>query len=155
MISVNQRARAETYRDAGIQHAALAIEVYDLQTYAPANYLAGLAVECMLRAYRTMIDPEFDSRHDLEELFRLAQFGDVVPLNDAVRITAALERVVGLWSNDHRFLDDVALRKRWAKRRLYSGVKGDFLKERVRQLVHASNLIVNAGAARWKTYFKN
>jgi hypothetical protein len=102
-----------------------------------------------------MIDPEFDARHDMDQLFRLARFGDVIPSQDIIRVTAALEQVVALWSNDHRFLDDAALRRRWTKRRLYAGVKGDFLKERVRQLVHASNVIVTAGAARWKTYFKN
>lgn len=155
MPTAEQKAIAETYRDAAIQHATVARELYDLSRFAESNYIAGLAVECMLRGYRVMNDPEFDSRHDLGQLFRLARFGDVIPSNDVVRATAALEQVVALWSNDHRFLDDAALRKRWVRRRLYEGLKGDFLKERVRQLVNASGTIVSIGAVRWKTYFKS
>jgi hypothetical protein len=32
------------------------------------RYAAGLAVESMLRAYRTRLNPEFEERHDLELL---------------------------------------------------------------------------------------
>ena len=155
MDSADQRALAETYRDAGLQHITVAREVYDFEWYAPANYLAGLAVECVLRAYRTMIDPAFDARHDLGLLFRLARFGDVIPPQDIVRVSTALDVVVTLWSNDHRFLDESALRRRGTKRRRYRGIKGDFLKERVRQLVAASDIIVTTGAVRWKMCFKN
>ena len=35
----------------------------------------------MFRAYRSRIDPEFDSRHDLFELAREAKFADVIPPN--------------------------------------------------------------------------
>lgn len=155
MPTADQKAIAATYHDAAVQHATVARELYDLSRFSESNYIAGLAVECMLRAYRVMRDPEFDSRHDLHQLYRLARFGDVIPPSDALRATAALEQVIALWSNDHRFLDDSSLRKRWARRRLYEGVKGDFLKERVRQLVNASGTIVSIGAARWKTSFKN
>ena len=116
MDSADQRALAETYRDAGLQHITVAREVYDFEWYAPANYLAGLAVECVLRAYRTMIDPAFDARHDLGLLFRLARFGDVIPPQDIVRVSTALDVVVTLWSNDHRFLDESALRRRGTSR---------------------------------------
>jgi hypothetical protein len=155
MPTADQKAIAATYRDAAVQHATVARELYDLSRFAESNYIAGLSVECMLRGYRVMSDPEFDSRHDLQQLYRLARFGDVIPPNDAIRVTAALDQVIALWANDHRFLDDAALRKRWARRRLYEGVKGDFLKERVRQLVNASGTIVSIGAVRWTTYFKN
>ncbi len=32
-------------------------------------YCGGLAVECILRAFRWRKDPSFEGRHDLEELF--------------------------------------------------------------------------------------
>jgi hypothetical protein len=155
MPTTEQKAWAETYRDAAKQHVLAAGELYDLGRFAESNYLAGLAVECMLRGYRVMIDPEFDARHDLHNLYKLARFADVVPIGDVVSLSAALGDVVVLWSNDHRFLDDEALGKRWAKRKLYEGIRGNFVKERVRQLVNAASVIVATGAARWKTSFKS
>jgi hypothetical protein len=76
-----------------------------------------------------------------------------VPAGQVERVSAALGDVVTLWSNDHRFLSEAAMRKRWARRKLYEGVKGYFVKERVRQLVNAASLIVTIGAARWKSSF--
>jgi hypothetical protein len=135
------------------EHVIVSPELYDSGRYVQANYLAGLAVECILRAYRHMLDPEFDSRHEIDRLYKLAKFADFVPPGRVESIGAALGEVVSLWSNDHRFLSEAALRKRWSKRKLYEGVKGDFVKERTRQLVNAAATIVNMGVARWKTSF--
>jgi hypothetical protein len=156
MATAEQRARAEVYRDAAAEHVTAAGELYDLGRYVQSNYLAGLAVECMLRAYRIMIDPEFDSRHDIDRLYELAKFADVVPPGNAEATGLLLSVVVALWSNDHRFLSEAALRRRWTRRRLYEGIKkGDFVKERNRQLVNAASGIVTVGVARWTTSFKN
>src|SRR5438270_8699699 len=102
-----------------------------------------------------MIDPEFDSRHEIDRLYKLAQFGDAVPPAAVEEITAALGQVVSLWSNDHRFLSAAALRKRWTKRKLYEDIKGDFVKEYVRRLVNAAAQVVTMGVARWKSSFRS
>src|SRR5438876_11495942 len=129
MATAEQASRAETYRDAAAEHITVAGELYDSGRFLHANYLAGLSVECVLRAYRVMIDPEFDSRHEIDKLYKLAKFADVVPPRQAEEIGASLGDVLALWSNDHRFLSQGALRKRWTKHKLYEGIKGDFLKE--------------------------
>jgi hypothetical protein len=41
----------------------------DGASYALAIYVGGLAVECLLRAYKTRRDASFDQRHDLLRLF--------------------------------------------------------------------------------------
>jgi len=155
MATPDQRTIAETYRDAGAEHVAAASKLYDEGRYVQANYLAGLAVECILRSYRVMLDPEFDSRHDISHLYKLARFADIVPPSQEETIGAALGQVFALWANDHRFLSEAALRRRWTKRKLYDGVKGDFVKEQNRRLINAATTIVNVGVARWKTSFKN
>jgi hypothetical protein len=155
MPTAEQRARAEVYRDAAAEHVTVARELYDGGRLVLANYVAGLATECILRAYRHMFDPEFDARHDMDRLYKLAKFADVAPPAKAERIGELLGVVVGLWSNDHRFLTEAALRRRWTKRQLYVGVQGDFVKERTNQLVNAATEIVSFGVARWKTSFKN
>jgi hypothetical protein len=155
MASDEQKASAIVYRDVAVEHVTVASELYEAGRYVLANYVAGLAVECIFRAYRHMIDPEFDSRHDVEKLYRLARFADVVSESSMEEMSAALGDVVTLWSNDHRFLSEAGLRKRWTKSRLYKGIKGDFVKERVRQLVNSASSIVSVGAAKWKTSFKS
>lgn len=124
MPTAEERARAEVYRDAAGKHATVAQDLYDSDRFVLANYVSGLAVECILRAYRHMIDPEFDARRDMERLYKLARFADVVPLARVEEISALFGHVVTLWSNDHRSLSGAALRKRWTKRRLYEGIKG-------------------------------
>lgn len=155
MATANQIAIAVTYREAALEHIAGAFELYDSERYVLTNYIAGLAVECMLRSYRHMIDPEFDARHDVLKLFRLANFARIVPPRQVEEIGAALGDVTTLWSNDHRYLTEAALRKRWTKRKLYEGVKGNFLKARVRQLLNSAARIVSIGAVRWNHSFKS
>lgn len=153
MPTAEQRVLAETYRNAGAEHVTVARELYDSGRFVLANYVAGLAVECVLRGYRVMMEPEFDSRHELDKLYKIARFADIVPARRVEEVTALLGDVVSLWANDHRFLSEAALRKRWTKRRLYEGIKGDFVKERTRQLLNAASEIVNSGVARWKSSF--
>src|SRR5947208_468677 len=124
MATAEQIGIAETYRDAAAEHVTACGELYDLDRIVQANYLAGLAVECLLRGYRYMIDPEFSSRHDVDKLFKLAKFADVMPIRESEQAAAALGEVVALWSNDHRFLSRAALRRRWTRQRLYEGIKG-------------------------------
>jgi hypothetical protein len=155
MATSAQAAQAQTYYDAAVEHVTVAEELYESGRFVLASYVAGLATECMLRAFRHRIDPEFDARHDIDRLYKLAKFADVVPSTSADKLGAALETVIRLWSNDHRFLGAEALRRRWLKQKMHVGVKGDFLKERTRQLVNAADTIVTMGAARWVHLSKN
>lgn len=154
MATAKQLSTAIIYRDASAEHVTVGRELYDLSRFALASYVSGLAVECILRAYRTMIDAEFDSRHNIERLYDLARFADIVPARKAPEIGADLGYVIALWSNDHRFLSERALRRRWLKRDLHKGIRGDFVKERTRQLLNASSEIVSFGVTRWNSLFK-
>jgi hypothetical protein len=99
MATDEQRARAVIYRNAAIEHVTVARELYANGRWVLANYVAGLAVECMLRAYRHMMDPSFDSRHDMERLSKLANFMDIVPAHDVGALIAAMGCVISYWSN--------------------------------------------------------
>jgi hypothetical protein len=155
MPTAQQRAMAENYRDAATERIEASIALYQWECFIEANYFAGLAVECIFRSYRMMIDPAFDARHDLDKLYESARFADVVPIDETGKIDAALVNAVTLWSNDHRFLSEAALRKRWSKRKLFRGIKGNFLKEQTRLLVDSAGQIVNLGVSRWRNSFKS
>ena len=147
---------AETYILAAEEHLTAAQELYHPQgRYVLSHYVAGLAVECMLRAYRVRLDPEFDSRHDLQELYKLARFGDVVPDHQQEKIGAALGTIVLQWSNNHRFRSEDALRAWLRKKGLHQGIKGDFVKERTRRIINSAADIVTVGVGRWKILSKN
>jgi HEPN domain-containing protein len=155
MATDAEKEVARAYRDASGEHLAAASDLYRAGRYVLANYAAGLAVECILRAYRNMIDPEFDSRHDLNALFQLAKFGGVVPAERRREIGASLSVVIQLWSNDLRFLSEAALRKRFNKRHLFAGIRGDALKELTRRLISNAAPLVQTGILQWTSSFKS
>lgn len=49
-------------------------------------YCAGVAIECMLRAYVTRYASEFDSRHNLEKLYEKSQLGNYLEQREALTI---------------------------------------------------------------------
>jgi len=154
MATSAQLARAKNYRDAAGERLAVALELYGMSRWVESNYLAGLAVECMFRAYRHLIDPKFDARHDLNKLYKLAKLADIVPPSDDDNIVAAMEIVTGRWANDYRYTPEAELKARrlaqGLNKRGNTWIKGDCLKERTRELVNSAAKIVNTGVARWE-----
>lgn len=159
MATGEQIARAENYRDAAAERITVALELYGTNRWVESVYLAGLAVECMLRAYRHLIDPRFDARHNLDKLYDLAKFADIVPRSDRDHLVAAMETVTALWANDYRYIPEAELKARWLAQGLNKRgnrwIKGDFLKERTRELMNSATKIVNTGVAKWKLSSKS
>jgi len=140
----------EVYRTAAEEHLTASHELYKSGRYVLAHYVAGLAVECMLRAYRRRPESTFYERHDLWELARHARFLDVVPAKSTASITAALGEVVTRWQNQHRFRSEHSLRSYLLDRKLHLRIKGDFVKESARRIVNAASDLVTLGAMQWK-----
>ena len=107
---VTEENYAEIYRDAAQEHIVLAKELHDSGRYVMAHYLAGLAAECMLRAYHYRLNPVFSGRHDLQLLYREAQFDAIVPPDEKEKVNAALTEIARRWSNSHRYRSEEALR---------------------------------------------
>ena len=72
---------AESYRAAAREHLERADRLHSSEEFFLAHYVSGLAVECHLRAHLRLLTDEFDSRHDLEELAKEAEFTSIVPRN--------------------------------------------------------------------------
>ncbi|MBI5832954.1 MAG: hypothetical protein HZB16_11715 [Armatimonadetes bacterium] len=141
---------AESYREAALAHLKLALSLHhDLAAYGAAHYWAGLAVECMLRAWRRLAHAEFDSRHDLVALARAARFHQVVGPDLAPLVSTALGEVAVRWSNDHRYRP-ARLIERWLRDQgLDRHVAGDKLKYSSTCIIDAAQTIVQMGARRW------
>lgn len=138
---------AEIYREAAQEHSVLANELHDTGHYVMAHYVAGLAVECILRAYRYRISSIFDARHSLEALYAAADFGSVVPLDQEAAVETALAEVVRRWSNSHRFRSEQSLREYLKKASL--GRTGKYVRESSRRIVNAAIVIVDQGELHW------
>jgi hypothetical protein len=142
---------AEVYRAAAEQHWTSLQLLYDQEHYVLALYISGVAVECMFRAFRARINPEFDARHDLFAMARAARFASIVSSQQLRPYAAALSAVAVRWSNNHRYRSDSAIRK-WLKRAsLDRGIAGDYLKENARRAISAAGFVVSLGVAQWKT----
>lgn len=140
---------AETYREAAREHVALALELNDTGRYGAAHYWAGLAVECMLRAYSLRQTPVFDSRHDLSRLIHQARFYLLVPPNRAEETTAKVAVVVQQWSNDHRYRPERMVAKWLRERGFDRRIRGDRLKYSSGLIVEAAAYLVELGEMTW------
>jgi len=146
------KATAETYREASLEHIKAAPELWEAEQYVLANYVAGLAVECMLRAYVTRLHPErwAEAHHDLRLWYRDARFDLIVPDTKREAIGAARSDIQTHWNNRQRYSSSSLLKAELKRMKLDRGVKGNFLKELTRNTLDAAVEIVLLGEAQWK-----
>jgi hypothetical protein len=153
---------AEHYYRSARERILEAGVLYDRQRFGLSMYIAGLSVECLLRAFRSRSTPVFDSRHDLKILFResgilslheqrLEQRGlawdDIQQIIEEFR--AAHDDVVRLWRNDYRFAAELHIRSWLTHIAAYHGVKGDLLKANARRLLISAQAIIDTGVYLW------
>ena len=125
-------------------------------------YCAGLAAECMLRAFVSLHYREFDARHDFGRLLVKSRMRQLLegqmeshPAQTAkiqmrmTRLHAAVNQIVAVWSNNIRFAADPLLRRHFNRRKMYRGVRGDLLRELSRRLLSAALEVVNQGVVLW------
>jgi len=141
---------AQGYKDACTEHIASARELYVIGRYALSCYLSGLAVECILRAHRYQINPEFDSRHDLRVLFGSCGLLAKLKADEQIRCAGLMSKIALLWRNDHRFLSTGGLYRFLKDMRFDRRMKGDIVKEAARQLLTHATEFTNVGVEKWK-----
>ncbi len=78
--------RPQHYLDASIEQINSARRLHKQRRYSAAIYLAGVAVECLMLAYRIREKPEFESRHDLRSLLRESGMAGFVRLKDRKKL---------------------------------------------------------------------
>jgi hypothetical protein len=119
--------------------------------WALAMYVAGLAAECMVRAW-IPAGTQFDERHDLYQLLKVTEW----PLSAKQRraLHSALEDVRSLWHNSLRFADEGRVRAHLRQLHLDRGPEvaknADFLKVRCEELERRVTVVVDCGRSAWK-----
>ena len=146
---------AESYLAAAESNETAGWELHERGHYVLSHYLAGLSVECILRAYRSRLDTTFSGRHDLRKLYREARFSEILPSSPLVaeKYMAALDHVSTFWSNTYRYCSRDRLHSHLKKLKIYLTIKSrgdDLLKASSRKMLEDSSLIVSLGASKWK-----
>lgn len=125
-------------------------ELKRLERYPFAIYAAGIAVECMLRAFRHP-DREHAAHHDV--VGHLASC-DHDRLGDRAwaKLRGPVQTVHLLWLNNFRYSDEARLRKHLTDLAYYQRVKkgSDTLKVACIELLDAALAIVTIGDERWR-----
>lgn len=132
-------------------------------SYALAMYAAGLAVECLLRAYLVRRKREFESRHDLLLLFKESSILDVDPdqlkakglTSEQIQahqkvLWSSVNDVFILWRNNYRFASEARLLAHLRKMKLYRRAKGNLLKAKAYDLLKAAQVFIDKGVLQWQ-----
>ncbi len=145
------QSTAETYRFAAREHLERAFWLHESEEYFLAHYAAGLAVECHLRAYLRLVSDEFDSRHDLRELAKEADFYSIVPRNLEPQFFANFETLNLRWRSNHRFYSKRQFLDYMTEIRAEFKQGGDRWKNLSRKLLNIANKIIQQGEAKWNS----
>jgi hypothetical protein len=132
-------------------------------SYSLAMYVAGVAAESLLRAFKGRRNKTFDEKHNLKRLFEAgllmltsADFPRHAVSNDEIRsykrdLQAAIHEIHLLWSNDYRFASEARLRNHLKKLEAFrKGMKGDILKAYAWKLLNATQRIIDRGNILWE-----
>lgn len=140
----------EDYRHAALERIGESNALRREERFGLSMYAAGVAAECMLRAYHNS-DRPFDERHDLAILIGNCDLGRLGE-KARQRLRGPLQTAHLLWSNDLRFSHEVMVRQRLHRMRLDRDVKRgvDPLKAKCVELFDACAEIVAVGDRRWK-----
>lgn len=126
------------YMEASASRLEVARRLHNEGRYSEAIYLAGVAIECLLRSFILRTEPQFDGCHDLSELYKKAQLEDLVHDEDRQRAAVWLGDVWARWKNNYRYASDSRLRTEFRRLAHNRGIQGDFLKENSRIVVDAA-----------------
>ncbi|GAB4467368.1 MAG: hypothetical protein OHK0029_39280 [Armatimonadaceae bacterium] len=144
---------AQSYRDAAKEHLGRADRLFENNEYFLAHYIAGLAVECHLRAYVRRATKEFDSRHDLNGLAKESGFYDLVPLKQVESFSVKFSILNARWRSNHRyfserqFLDYMNEPNAMAQEDFQA--RGNKWKNLSRTVLNLAHEIINLGEAKW------
>ena len=134
----------------------------DGASYSLAIYCGGLAVECLLRAFRWKEDSTFEGRHDLTELLadsrllkvhddflRHRRVSEDEILTSAESIRAAMNEVTLLWHNNLRFASEKSLTAYLKRIGRAHGIKGNPCKRNAFDMLDAAQRVMNRGVQLW------
>lgn len=147
------RFNAQDYYLTALERKEEAYYLHESGRYALSMYISGLAIECILRAFKCIHDPTsiFDEKHDLIKLLKTSGLTEIGNEEFRIKIFKMVNRVFAVWRNNFRFFSDSKMRLYLKKIKHDRRIKGDFLKYNSKMLFEASAEIIKRGASKWQT----
>ncbi len=142
------------YLEAAQERRDEAWHLYENGRYVGALYLTGVAVECLLRAYRVRRGLPFQARHNLIGLYQESGLMEFINERNRERLAADLGEVWSRWKNDYRYASEKRLRAEINRRERDRRTKGDLLKWNARIAWDSGSYVIATGVAAW-TYKRN
>jgi len=143
---------AQSYRDAAQEHLSQARFLhYDAKQYYLAHYVAGVAVECILRAHGRLTDDEFTGRHDLRQLAERARFFSLVRVEKSPNYVALIGEANLRWRSNHRYFTEGQLLSYLNDAQIDQRIRGDKLKYNSKKMYELAEQIVGLGVLKWKS----
>ncbi len=102
------RIEAVDYVDAAKERLAEANLLYEKAHYALALYVAGVAVESLLRAYIFRLEPKLEAAHNLEQLLNVSNLRYIVTPDESQQLYQAIVALYRRWRNDLRYTSNIA-----------------------------------------------
>lgn len=144
------RIEADDYFDAARERLSEANILYEMARYSLALYVAGVAVESLLRAYIFRLEPKLVTAHDLELLLEASNLHRLAAPAERQQIFTAIVKLYQRWKNDLRYSSNNRLRRHLKQQKMNRGIRGDFLKENCRIAIEQATIILKTGVAKWK-----
>lgn len=144
------RIESKDYVEVAQERLKEANLLYDESRYSLALYVAGVAVESLLRGYVFRLGPMLEAAHNLKLLWKASELSSLVTSAESLQIDAANSTLFRRWKNDLRYTSNDRLRRRLKRLKLDRGIHGDFLKENCRNAIEAATTILKVGVAKWQ-----
>jgi hypothetical protein len=144
------RIDAADYFAAAQERLSEANLLFEKARYVLALYIAGVAVESLLRAYIFRLEPKLEAVHNLKMLLKAGNLLSFTTPSESRQIGAALSNLYDRWRNDLRYTSNNRLRRRLKKSKLDRRIRGDFLKKNCRVAIEAAQIILKIGVIKWK-----
>ncbi len=143
---LQMRFDSQDYRDAAGERFIEATNAQGRGDYLAAHLAAGLAVECMFRAYLVRVAPDFDARHDLSALSEA--YLRRMPAKRIEQLRASINDVAVLWRNNHRYCSSAKLKSHFNRVARHQKAK-DKLKENGVAMIDIANEVLKYGEMKW------
>ena len=147
---------SDDYREGALARLEEARRLRDQQQWVGAVYLAGRAVEAILRSLLWLRGRQQEIGHDLRDLLKRTRSLGILSSDDT-ELGGYVNDIAVIWYNnlrfvgDNRFLRD--LRAAGRHKHIYGRrIKGDVLKANARHVVEMCEAIVTRGDRVWVHY---
>ncbi len=95
----------EHYLEAARERIGDAAALHAQGRYVAATYLSGVAVECMVRAYKGRQDSEFEGRHDIRTLMKSSGILEFIREDEQKAFAAHIGTICQFWQNNLRYAE--------------------------------------------------